>query len=262
MHDEEYQLETGESGLDYESLDLFFNPTTKSFMKANGLKPDLNILEIGCGSGNMTSFIAKEVEPLGQVIAIDNSESQLLFAKKTIQKAKCQNVTFKLLSAYNLDELNESFDIVYCRFVMHHLHSPRKAIQLIYDCLKPGGTYFSEEGIISAAFCYPPSSSWQFTRAIPQPPELQQDGVNRDGDIGMKMPCFMKEAGFQILDASLVQPLLTKISDKQLLLKEHGAFKKTALKQGMSEIEWQKQYEELARIASDDKYTIGFYQSC
>ena len=38
--------------------------------------------------------------------------------------------------------------------------------------------------------------------------------------------------------------------------------KKTALLQGKSEAEWERERQELIRLAKDDFSIVGFYQSC
>jgi len=63
-------------------LDAIVNPTTKTFLKRNGLKPEMKILDIGCGSGIMTNYLAGAVGPKGKVVAIDNSKAQLEYARK------------------------------------------------------------------------------------------------------------------------------------------------------------------------------------
>ncbi len=94
------------------------------------LKEGMHVLDIGCGAGVMTSWIAKQVGPNGSVVAIDNSAEQLQVTNKNIEKAKHKNVKTQVLSAYDIMKLDKKFDAVYCRFLLHHLHSPRLAIQM------------------------------------------------------------------------------------------------------------------------------------
>lgn len=260
--DEKYELEIGEEGLDYDLLDTSFNPTTQSFILNAGLKPGMNVLDVGCGAGVMSAWFAKQVGPSGSVTAIDNSEAQLNVAIKRLEQEKLSNVKTKLLSAYDIAQLNEKFDFIYCRFVLHHLHSPVKAIHLFFEQLKPNGIYLGEEGIVSAMFAYPPTFAWQGYIPDLKRPEEYIDGQNRDGDIGMRLLYLSKKAGFKILDTRLIQPLLWKKEQKSGLLSGMTAYKKTELEHGTTEEEWQRKYNETVRIINDDNQIIAFYGSC
>ena len=262
MSTEKYELEVGEEGLDYDLLDVSFNPTTQAFILAAGLKPGMKVLDVGCGSGVMTSWFAKQVGPSGHVTAIDNSESQLNFAFRRLQKENITNVETKILSVYDIAQLKQSFDLIYCRFVLHHVFHPRNTIKLFYDNLDPNGIYIGEEGIISAAFAYPASFAWQGYLPDLKNPNDEQDGLGRDGDFGMKLFYYAKAAGFDIIDCRIVQPVLWKKQQKQELLKNLDAYKKTDLAHGTTESEWQRKYDETKRMINDDSQMIAFYGSC
>jgi ubiquinone/menaquinone biosynthesis C-methylase UbiE len=260
--DERYELEIPEEGLDYDILDLAFNPTTESFITLNGIEPGMRVLDVGSGSGVMTHYLAKKVGAKGHVLSIDNSLEQLARAEQYCKQQASQNVEFKALSVYDLPTLNERFDAIYCRFVLHHLNRPRHAIDLFYQALNTGGLYIAEEGIISAAFSYPPSEAWQHIREPISLPNEEKEGVNRDGDFGMKMHYWIKKSGFRIKDIKLVQPVLTTYEQKKKLIEGHDAYKKTALLHGQTEENWEAQRQELTRLASDESSIVGFYQSC
>lgn len=259
---EQYEFEVPEEGLDYDILDMAFNPTTQSFIESNGIKPGMRVLDVGSGSGIMTHFLARQVGKHGQVISIDNSLKQLQRAEHYCQQQGDKNIRFQHLSIYDLDSLNETFDLIYCRFVLHHIHSPRLVIRLFYQVLNEGGIYIGEEGIVSSAFSYPLSKAWQGNRNAVLPPEKETDGVNRDGEFGMKLFYWMKQSAFNIRDVKLIQPVFITHEQKKKLLTGHDAYKKTALAQGKSETEWATEREELIRLAHDDFTLVGFYQSC
>lgn len=241
---------------------MAFNPTTKSFIEVNGIQPGMHILDVGSGSGRMTHYLANQVGLQGSVLSIDNSPEQLARAQGYCQRQGDKNVSFKQLSVYYLDSIGETFDLIYCRFVLHHLHSPRLAIQLLYQVLTKGGIYIAEEGIVSAAFSYPPSNAWHYSREKIRSPDEEKDESGRDGDFGMKLFYWMKKSGFLIKDTKLIQPILTTHAQKKKLLDEHDAYKKTALQQGKSAAEWETERQELLRLANDESTIIGFYQSC
>ena len=192
-NNEKYDLEIGKEGLDYDLLDKAFNPTTQAFIIKSGIKPGMNVLDVGCGSGVMTTWLAKQVGAKGTVTAIDNSEEQLNLTVRRLKKENISNVKTKVLSAYDIEQLNEKFDLIYCRFVLHHLHSPHKTLKLFFENLNVQGIYIGEEGIISAAFAYPPTFAWQGYMPVLKSDEEEKDGVERDGDIGMKLLYFLEK---------------------------------------------------------------------
>lgn len=222
----------------------------------------MKVLDAGCGSGAMTAWLAKQVGRDGHVTAIDNSESQLNFATRRLQKENITNVTTKVLSVYDIGDLHEKFDFIYCRFVLHHVFHPRNTIKLFYENLNPNGLYIGEEGRVGAAFAYPPSFAWQGYIPEPKHPDQEKDGLGRDGDFGMKLFYYCKHAGFTIMDCHLVQPVLMTKQQKQGLLSGLVAYKATDLEHGTTEAEWQRKYDETMRLINDDSQMLGFYGSC
>lgn len=259
---ESYEFEIGSEGLDYDILDKSYNENTQQFLLNNGLKEGMHVLDIGCGAGVMTSWIAKQVGPSGSVLAIDNSPEQLQVTNKNLEKLNINNVKTQVLSAYDVVKLDKKFDAIYCRFLLHHLHSPRLAIKCFYEALKPEGIYFGQEGMIHAAFSYPDSFAWRGYLPTMIDTDKEKDGEGRDGDFGMKLLYNCIESGFFIQDCSYHQPLLWKKEQKEGLISGLLAYKQTELEQGLNENEWQKKYNEIIRLINDNKQLIGFYGSC
>ena len=175
--EEHYQCEVqkgGSKGLDL--LDLIFNEPTMHFIKSNGIKPGMKVLDIGCGTGIMSRWLAEQVGENGKVIAIDNNENQIEAAKQHAAKNEIGNIEYKLFSAYDILDLKVKFDLIYCRFVLHHLESPRKAITLFYSALNEGGIYIGEEGLVNAAFAYPPTFAWSGYQYKETQPQEEKDG--------------------------------------------------------------------------------------
>ena len=85
---ERYELEIPEEGLDYDILDMAFNPTTQSFINVNGIHAGMRVLDVGSGSGVMTHYLAKMVGQEGHVLSIDNSLEQLQRVEHHCQQAR------------------------------------------------------------------------------------------------------------------------------------------------------------------------------
>jgi ubiquinone/menaquinone biosynthesis C-methylase UbiE len=263
MKHEKYIVEIGSEGSEgLELLDSTFNKSTQEFLINAGLMPGMKVLDIGCGSGVMTSWIAQQVGLHGCVVGIENNENQLNAAKKRIDKLSIENCKFKLCSAYDLESLNEKFDFVYCRFVLHHLNDPDVVISKIFQVLNSNGIYASEEGIGSATFSYPFSKAWGDHRLGLPHPWIDVDSDNRDINIGVKMFTKMHAAGFKIIFKKIVQPLLTTREEKKLLLVGRDELKSNYLSEGHSEEEWTNLGKELEKLIDNDAQIVGFYGSC
>lgn len=263
MSSEKYMIDIEEGGsVGLGKLDQLYNPTTQEFLLKSGLRPGMTILDIGCGSGAMTCWMAEQVGPDGQVIGIENDANQLNAAQKRAADQGLENIKLELCSAYDIEDLGRQFDLVYCRFVQHHLHDPENVIAKIHQVLKPNGIYVAEEGIVNYAFSYPYSSAWGSEESRLPPVWTDVPADNRDGNIGVKMVTKMKRAGFKVEKANIVHPVLVTRKDKELLLLGIDEMKSFYLSEGHTEDEWAEVVEQTKAIVDNDEQIAGFYGSC
>jgi ubiquinone/menaquinone biosynthesis C-methylase UbiE len=108
-------------------------------IRAMGRKKSLNFLEIGCGNGRMTEFIAKK---FAQVFAVDISHEMLNQARKRLNKLV--NVHY-LESNGNIFEIEKnSIDVAFSFIVFQHMPEEKMVednFSLIRDALKPQGLF-------------------------------------------------------------------------------------------------------------------------
>lgn len=261
MPEEKYRIEIPEEGMS-DSLDILFNKTTQEFIKHNGIKSGIHMLDIGCGTGSMSVWLSEQVGKTGSVLGIDNDEHQVKAAEKFAKSQGAINCSFKLHSAYEISRIKEHFDFIYCRFILHHLFRPTEVIKSVYEKLPNGGIFVAEEGIISSAFTYPFSCAfgerrWQNSAAIED-----KEGIDRNINFGMLLYNKMFQAGFKDLKAHLIQPVLCTKEEKKILILNEATGKKSALESGMALEEWNKLMEGLQKIMETDGQIVGFYQSC
>jgi 2-polyprenyl-3-methyl-5-hydroxy-6-metoxy-1,4-benzoquinol methylase len=96
------------------------------------LRPNMEVLELGCGSGFFTRELVKSCSCVN---AIDISPDLLDLAKLSLPNS---NVTFKVENAYEMSFDDNSFDAVVGISVLHHLDID-KGLSEIFRVLKPGG---------------------------------------------------------------------------------------------------------------------------
>ena len=101
------------------------------------LEPDMEVLEVGCGTGSTAIAHAPFVK---HVRAIDISSKMIEIAQGKAAAESVENVTFERAA---LDEFGaaDQTDAVLALSVLHLLESKEKAIAKIYGMLKPGGVF-------------------------------------------------------------------------------------------------------------------------
>lgn len=103
------------------------------------LQAPLNVLELGCGSGNLSLFIA-HLFPNARLTLVDLSPEMLAKAKEKLAPHQSR-VTFLQGDFFTIDLPQEAFDWMVSSFALHHLLDEQKQelYPKIYQWLKPGG---------------------------------------------------------------------------------------------------------------------------
>ncbi len=103
-------------------------------------KKKLKILEVGCGAGSFTKFLAQTL-PDAEIVALDISQPYLKVAQRKLQKFN--NVSFINGLGESLDFKDESFDMAISVFLYHELPSDirEQVMQESKRVLKPGGLF-------------------------------------------------------------------------------------------------------------------------
>ena len=107
----------------------------------------LSVLDIG-GWDGYYSFLAEE-RRASSVLMIDelqNLEAHSAGSRgfEIAKELRDSKVEFLHLSAYDLEKLNEEFDVVFFFGVYYHLTDPFLVLKNIYDKLKKGGSLYLE----------------------------------------------------------------------------------------------------------------------
>lgn len=111
-------------------------------IKRSGIKAGMKVLEIGCGSGAFTTFVARSVGGEGKVYALDIQSAMLKQLEKKLVKPEnrdIKNIKLVHASAYDLPFDNNSLDLVYMITVLQEIPDRQKALAEIKRVLKPRG---------------------------------------------------------------------------------------------------------------------------
>lgn len=94
------------------------------------------VLDIGCGTGHPSLYVAKDV---GAIIGIDKSERMVEIAKNRLRRSGAGNVVFEIGDAESLKFPDESFDAIILGGSLATLSEKKKSLQEIKRVLRKNG---------------------------------------------------------------------------------------------------------------------------
>jgi ubiquinone/menaquinone biosynthesis C-methylase UbiE len=116
------------------------------------LRPGLNLLDVGCGPGTITTGFATIVAP-GRVLGLDADGSVIAAA---VAKAPADGaVSFAVGDAYALELADGSFDIVHAHQLLQHLADPVAALREWRRVCRSGGIVAARDGDYAAFTWHP-----------------------------------------------------------------------------------------------------------
>lgn len=120
--------------------------------KSFGLRPGEDLLEVGCGTGQLTGWLAEQVRP-GRVMAID-------FSREMLRKAVAKNIpaVFQWADVCTTNLGEAQFDAALCFHSFPHFRDPAAALRNLARCLKPSGrlmvVHLNSRDEINAFHCH------------------------------------------------------------------------------------------------------------
>lgn len=100
------------------------------------LTPGTHILDVGCGTGNLTAHIASLVGPTGRVVGVDPSAQRIAIASQL----SAPNLSFRPGTAEDLSAFpSASFDAVFVNSTLHWVQDQPRAMREFARVLRPGG---------------------------------------------------------------------------------------------------------------------------
>lgn len=124
------------------------SPLVSESIEKCGISKGMSVVDVGCGTGQVSFLMSSRVGPRGRVIGIDANTTAIELCRKTASTKEIKNVSFIVRSAYDLsrDFPDNSIDVAYSRFMLTHLDNPvaamremmrittRKGLIMIEDC--------------------------------------------------------------------------------------------------------------------------------
>ncbi len=102
-----------------------------------GIQPGMRVADIGCGSGITTRYLHQLIQPAGEIVGIDASESRIRHASEHYTE---NGISFICKDFYQpLQDLGR-FDFIWVRFVLeYHKAKSSEIVSNLAEILAPGG---------------------------------------------------------------------------------------------------------------------------
>jgi len=123
---------------------LIDNPLRRRIFSAGktlelvGIRPGMQVLELGPGSGFFTLEAARRIGPTGKLYSVDIEPKVIAILRQKIQNLT--NVEARVGDAYELDFPDESLDLAFLVAVLGEIPDPLRALREIHRVLKADGT--------------------------------------------------------------------------------------------------------------------------
>jgi SAM-dependent methyltransferase len=112
-------------------MSRLLDPMHRRHLEALGVAPGRKALEVGCGNGSISTWLAGRVGPGGRVVAVDLDLSLVDVAAPNLELRRGD------ICAGPVDP--GTFDLVTARAVLHHVADADAAIRNLAASLAPGG---------------------------------------------------------------------------------------------------------------------------
>jgi len=101
-------------------------------------RPDMEVLELGCGTGSTAIAHAPFVK---HIVAIDISSKMIAIAQGKADAGNIKNVTFGRSSIADFSMPDRTLDAVLGLSILHLLDNKERVISRVHQMLKPGGIF-------------------------------------------------------------------------------------------------------------------------
>ncbi len=111
----------------------------RRLLEAADLRPGHQVLEIGCGTGNL-ALLAKARQPGATVVGLDPDVAALALARRKARRRRLE-VRLERGVADELPHADASVDRVLSAFMLHHVPAAKRkaALREVHRVLRPGG---------------------------------------------------------------------------------------------------------------------------
>ncbi len=139
------------------------NPLSLKALANVSLPKNAKILDVGCGLGD-TSLMLHNHFLQTSVTGVDADAT--LIEAATEEMKLFPGLHFICADALHLPFNDNSFDLVFCRYILHHIPDAFSAMKEMKRVCKRGGIVFAQEDDFSSFACYPESYAYPLFKEI------------------------------------------------------------------------------------------------
>jgi ubiquinone/menaquinone biosynthesis C-methylase UbiE len=176
---------------------------TTEVLRRAGLGPGMQVLDVGCGVGDVSLLASRMVGAQGAVLGVDRAASSLDTARQRAATLDVKNVTFVESEMIEF-ETDRTFDALIGRLVLLYIPNPAAALRRLARHVKPGGIVAFQEYDIRQASQSPASALFEQTRGT-MVKAFASAGA--EVDMGTKLYTTFVQAGLSPPSMSAVAPV-------------------------------------------------------
>ncbi len=235
-------------------LTELYDPASQDFIRSRLSDHARAILEIGCGHGQMALWLTEQVGPRdGFVVAIDELQEQIDICSQKSLEREIRNIQFLRHDITSALELDRTFDVVYCRFLLAHVTDWAKFFDNVLSLCKDGGSIIIEEPT-TRRFSIPHHAS--VVRAV-ELLEKVGERINVKFDCAGPLWTYAQTLDVEIEGVQFTQPALITTREKSLIWRSFIQIRERLREFGLaSEAEIEAIYRDLRSVAEDSRYLL------
>ena len=121
-----------------------FEPFTRQLFQEAGISRGMRVLDVGCGSGDVSFLAADLVGPSGEVVGVDRERRAVDWADARARSRGMRNVNFVEGDPAEM-EFDRQFDAVVGRLVLMYYPDPVDAVRKLMRYVRPEGLIVFQE---------------------------------------------------------------------------------------------------------------------
>src|SRR5215831_4629593 len=139
-----------------ERMNRFQERLARSLISDLGLPAGSHGLDVGCGVGLYTLWLAEAVGSKGHVVGVEPTAERVAAALALVGgQLGPERIEFSQGDGTALDMATDTFDWVWCGDVLHHILDTRSALAEFRRVVRPGGRIVVKESQVLAAMFLP-----------------------------------------------------------------------------------------------------------
>jgi len=145
-----------------------FDPPAEELLREAGLRPGMQVLDLGSGAGDTAILASRLVGPQGSVLGVERSPEQVALARRRVADLGLENVQFRVGDVAGLESLLAEHpcrvDAVIGRLILMWVPGRHEVLRACARLLRPGALVWFMEPELTYDYLVPAAPSWDRMR--------------------------------------------------------------------------------------------------